>query len=489
MAAEGSTSDLGVGSAWPRRLVAAALCLVALGTLGRVVAGLEGAAVIARLGVVSFALLAVAGQVWRVRILFAATLLLSSILIARSDGLTGPVLETLGGGLDTAAFLGAFLVLLGVLRDAAETSPAVRDCGALMTAQPPGRRYLALHIGGHFLGTLLSFGVLSLLGPMIQRGVTALGRAGPAAARLAAVRERRQLSALLRGFSWMILWSPTTITQALLFSLIPGIEAGRLLLLGALLALLVLLLGWAEDRVRWRRFRRPAPVTGVATAVGSASALSRMGQICAAAVATVVITQLLLGLATVPALMLGVPCFAFGWIVAQRIGRGPRRALQAAAQRTRQTVAEGFVEASPEVLTLACAGFIGTLAAALVPSSAIAGAVLWTGASPILFLAAVTLSIVLLAQLALSPLMALVFLGSALAETQVPGVTPTALGLALAAGWALSLTGSPFTAATLILARVTRLDGHEISWRWNGVFTPLAFGAVVLCLYLAILTT
>ena len=53
---------------------------------------------------------------------------------------------------------------------------------------------------------------------------------------------------------------------------------------------------------------------------------------------------------------------------------------------------------------------------------------------------------------------------------------------ALAGGWALSLTGSPFTAAVLILARVTGTAGTRVSWTWNGVFTMLAAGVVVLFL-------
>ena len=43
--------------------------------------------------------------------------------------------------------------------------------GDYLTRQPPGRRYLAIHTGGHAMGVLLNFGTLSLLGPLIVRGV------------------------------------------------------------------------------------------------------------------------------------------------------------------------------------------------------------------------------------------------------------------------------------------------------------------------------
>src|SRR3546814_3300916 len=38
------------------------------------------------------------------------------------------------------------------------------------------------------------------------------------------VRERRQLSALLRGFAWFLVWAPTAVTQAILPTLIPGVD-------------------------------------------------------------------------------------------------------------------------------------------------------------------------------------------------------------------------------------------------------------------------
>ena len=94
----------------------------------------------------------------------------------------------------------------------------------------------------------------------------------------------------------------------------------------------------------------------------------------------------------------------------------------------------------------------------------------WAAQAPLLLLAGIIVLVVLAAQLALSPIMFVVFLGSALAQTPLPGVDQTMQSLlALAAGWALSLTGSPFTAAVLILSRVTGVAGTRVSWAWNGV--------------------
>ena len=34
-------------------------------------------------------------------------------------------------------------------------------------------------------------------------------------------------------------------------------------------------------------------------------------------------------------------------------------------------------------------------------------------------------------------------------------------------------------------AVLDRIDGRRLTWHWNGAFTLLAFGAVVLCLFVA----
>jgi hypothetical protein len=465
---------------WPERIVAVSLAVVALATLGRVILGLPGAGSLAIGGYLCFVLAGIAGHVWRIKTLFAVAVVLTVAVVAT----VAEPIAVLRRGFDTAAYLASFLLLLGVLREAAQSSPAVRDCGEYLTGQPPGRRYLALHTGGHLLGLMLNFGVLSLLGPLIKRGVAAATvRSGET--HLAEIRERRQLSALLRGFAWIIAWSPTTVTQALLLTLLPGVEAPRLMLLGLAMAVAVLFVGWLEDRLRWRGLRRArGSVERAAFALPAPRrALWRMALICALLIASVILAKQLLDVPTVPALMLSVPCFALAWIVLQRLSEGLGSALGHGLERGRRILRHGFPASSPEVLTLSSAGFIGSLAAALIPVDQVAAVAAWAAQAPLLLLAGITALVVLAAQLALSPIMFVVFLGSALAQAPLPEVDQTAIALALAAGWALALTGSPFTASVLILSRVTGVTGTRVSWTWNGAFTAAA--AVVVVVFLA----
>jgi hypothetical protein len=91
------------------------------------------------------------------------------LLLGVSPGLTllefwrdAGAARTALSALDRAAFLAAFMLLLGVLRAAAQTSPAVLACGTHLTRQPPRRRYVSVALGAHMLGTMLNMGALSL---------------------------------------------------------------------------------------------------------------------------------------------------------------------------------------------------------------------------------------------------------------------------------------------------------------------------------------
>ncbi|TMV81508.1 hypothetical protein FGG78_24840, partial [Thioclava sp. BHET1] len=98
---------------------------------------------------------------------------------------------------DQAGFLMAFILLLGLLHEAAGSSPSIAACGEYLTRQPPGRRYYVLNVGTAIMGVLFNLGLVSFLVPLVQRGIAS---ATPGDA-LNQVRERRQISAILRGFA------------------------------------------------------------------------------------------------------------------------------------------------------------------------------------------------------------------------------------------------------------------------------------------------
>ncbi len=414
--------------------------------------------------------------------------LLGLVATYRSDAAT--VMTT---GLNRAAYLASFILLMGFLRDAAVTSPSILACGRFITRQPPQRRFVAVFSGSHFFSVMINLGSMSLLGPIIQRGVRGDNQAYADLDPISQVRERRQLSAALRGFSWFLVWAPTAVTQAILPTLIPGIDPLRLIGLGLMITCVMLLVGWLDDTLTWLPLRRRL------TAAGSLPAIEHMPAPWPAIGNLAIVSTVLFGLTLiflqsadvtiVSGAMLAAPIVTISWIYRQqmRTGRSEKGLGEGGfGDRLGHSAfvnLPGFIR---EAVFIGCAGFIGTLAAALVPADRLA-AMLQLGQVPgwqVMF--ALSVAVLLAGQIGLSPITMAVFLGSVYAEFPVSPIDPTHAALAIAAGTAIASTGAPFASAAAMLARVSGHDTVTLTWRWNGMFTLSAI--FVLTLIYAVLS-
>ena len=371
---------------------------------------------------------------------------------------------------------------MGLLREAAITSPSVGQCGHYMTQQPPQRRFVAVFAGSHLFSVLINLGALSLLAPIIQRGVRRGGDSDLPLDEIGRVRERRQLSAALRGFAWFLVWAPTAVTQAVLPVLIPGIEPLRLIGLGLVLAALMLAVSWAEDLVRWLPLRRRLMARGALPGrdrlAFPAAAFARLAVVCGALFGLTLAFKLAGGVTLVAGVMLAAPVILVGWIAAQFRG--------AAAPRLRDVGLVALPGGVREACSLAAAGYIGTLAARLVPLEQID-----TGAFDALPAWAVMSGLSALVwaggQVALSPITMAVFLGSLVAAWP-SGALPldaTLAALAIAAGTAICSTGAPFASGVMMLARASGHSGVTLAWRWNAGYTALV-SLVLFAFYFAL---
>lgn len=431
--------------------------------------------------IAAFAIFAVAGQRLfgrRERFL----LLLAAGLTALAWTAASDPLALYFRALEQAVFLAAFMILLALLREGAVTSPSVLAVGAYLTRQPPSRRYLSIAVGGHVLSLLLNFGALNLLGPLIMRGIAAR-TTDP---RVARVRLERQISALMRGFALMVIWSPTAITQALIFAVIPAADHGRMIAIGLAVVVAAGAVGWAWDGVTGMRARRLIPASArpqyVAGEPVPAGAFRDFAVICTTLALTTVLIMNLSDVATVPALMLAAPLITGLWLVRQTSGL-PDRLRQLRARLA--AIALGSVpQGSPEAFTLSCAGYSGIVAAGMIDPEQFARTVdlsRWSGPG---FYAAAMLLPLAFSNIGLPPMITTTFLGTLLVA--VPGLDfdPTLLAMAFCVGWALNLTGSPFGVSAVILSRVAGVPAPVLTWRWNGVYT--ASVAVVSLLILAL---
>lgn len=388
-------------------------------------------------------------------------------LLTLCAALTGLVLwlhpestEAIWVALDQAAFLMAFILLVGLMQQAAMTSQAILECGTYLTKQRAGRRYFALFGGTHVMAQLFNLGVVSLLTPLIMRGTE--DRTDP----LNLVRERRQLNAMLRGFAWGVIWSPTAIAPLVLSTLLPRAERGPWIAAGVVIAIVVMLVGYAEDRWQWRRF---VPKPGAVRPEFPARAYGQFAIVCAVLIALTGAAMILFDETVIFGLMAASPIIMAGWLYIQKGASG-------ACERIGEIASGHLPTAAPLAITLACSGYVGRAAAALIPAAEWAEALgleIWPGW---LFLLSLSVGVAALSQFALSPIMMAVFFGSLIASVPVLPADVTWAALAISCGWALSMTCSPFATVVLMIAGVTGHTGREMTWQWNWRFSLLCVG-------------
>jgi len=362
--------------------------------------------------------------------------------------------------LDQAVFLMAFIMLVGLMQQAAMTSQAILECGTFLTRQRAGRRYFSLFLGTHLMAQLFNLGVVSLLSPLIRRGTE------DASDPLNTVRERRQLNSMLRGFAWAVVWSPTAVAPLVLMTLLPGAERGPWMAAGAVIAFVVMFIGWAEDRWQFRRYK---PAAGAVSPPFPVRAYASFALVCLALICLTVGAMTLVDQSVVFGLMVASPIILVGWLIAQNGGAwAPARA------RIGEIASKHLPGAAPLAVTLACSGYVGRAAAALIPAAEWADALgleAWPGW---LFLLSLSVGVAVSSQFALSPIMMAVFFGSLIAAVPELPTDVTWAALAISCGWALSMTASPFATVVLMVVGTTEHTGRELAWYWNWRFSLLA---------------
>ncbi len=413
------------------------------------------------------AVLAVPLAAWE-RLGLRETYLLSlcAILVALTLWRDPDPAAVVAGALDQAGFLMAFVLLLGLLHEAAGTSPSVAASGEYLTRQPPGRRYYALYLGTALLAVLFNLGVVSFLVPLVQRGIAT---AAPGDA-LNPIRERRQVSAMLRGFGWSVIWSPTAVAPLALMGLMPGVDRHVWLVWGALIFAGMMVLGALEDRIRFRAYR---PVAGRIAPPFPLQAVFHFGLSCLWLFGMSGLVAWLAGDTIVFGLMVACPVMLVGWLLVQRGGIGPL-ARAATGSRLREIALQGLPRAAPVAVTLACSGFVGRAAASLIPAAALAQALGLDQMPQFVLLGLLPMALTALSMFALSPIMMAVFFGSLFGSLPVMPADPTLIALSISCGWSLSMTVSPFATVVLLTNRVSGIPARKLTLGWNGAFSLIA---------------
>jgi hypothetical protein len=391
----------------------------------------------------------------------------------------GVAASTLWQAMERMLFLASLIAMLGTLRSAAAIAPEVRQAGLFLTNQPASHRYLSMTFGGHLFGVLINFGGLALLLDLARRSMSDDSATRlPAPAREA--RLRRMSMAVIRGFSMISLWSPFGFaTNALLISL-PGLSYMDFGPIGFAMSFVFVAIGWGFDRLEGRRFQRlglprpsppPGSWRGAVVLVGHVLALG----------AAVFAGEALTPLGFQQALIFAVPGYALVWaaVTGHRAMGGAAAGVGAAGRAAWARLSD----LGAEVGVFAAAGFLPVVLLEILPTEPLRAGVLAVGLGPVALALGLSLGVVGMALVGVNPIVSASVFGTLASQLAVPGLSDTAIALAVTGGWTAVIGLSPFITTLVIAASIIGRGSHVIGLVWNGPYC-----AAILSIWVVFLT-
>ncbi len=381
--------------------------------------------------------------------------------------------ELLEKVIERAAFLSLFLISLFFLQSASATSALVRRSGEVLVNQPPGRRYLALTFGGIVFGLLMSLGALTLLGTMIRQGVE-----NSSNVKARDIRLRRMTLALLRSFGTIPMWSPITITMAVVLSSLPNVSWAQVFPYGATLAIVYLGIGWLMDRFDPSR-KGQAPATGGAP-------LSGLLPLVLLVILLPVIgwaLSLVLGVTLLKALLLSLPFMSVGWITIQQQGDGLWLRLRAMWQHLRTNILPAMPQMRTELSIFAGSASLGILLVPLLDVERLGDLIAHTSMSSGQVLTSSLWIIVLFAIIGVSPLISVLVIIEILPRLPGLEIAPLAIAMMAVAAWSVSINIAPFATPVRVTGQAIMCDPARIGLKWNLAYS-LSLAAVLSVLLL-----
>lgn len=410
------------------------------------------------------------GIAWSRRVFILIGLVLLALLAATQDDW----MPTAMTALQKAGFIAAFFTAMTAMRAAAMGSENIVACGRFLASQPPGRRYLALTLGGHLFGLILMYGGIALLGALATE---AAGKEPNLEIRRH--RTRRMLVAIQRGFVSTLPWSPLAFASAITLTVVPGASWAQAVPYCLVSALLLAGIGWALDTIFKPRLSTPPPPRGKPEGEWLTQ-LRPLLVLLAVLLVTVGVLHLLSGIRIVGAVMTVVPVIALVWIALQSgggpgIGRPDQIARRAADFALRDLPGQ-----RSEIVLLVMAAFIGTVGGYLAaPAVAALGLDLARVPVPVL-LVALFWVIPLTGQFGMNPILSVALLAPLLPTPTEMGISPAVVVVTLTSGWALSGATSPFTASTLLIGAFGKVKARRVGQVWNGPYALVCGVAISL---------
>ncbi|MDB4128092.1 hypothetical protein N9560_01395, partial [Hyphomicrobiales bacterium] len=376
--------------------------------------------------------------------------------------------------LQSSAFVAAFFLSLSCLRNAASSSHAIEKCGEFLANQNPSKRCLALVLGGHIYGVILSYGAISLLGSLAERGARK-----EANIEIRKIRTKRMLLAVQRGFIAMTCWSPLTFSIAITTSLIDGSSWSGAAIPCFISALILMALGLLLDFFYKSKINIDS--NNLIRKTGSWNTVMPLLFLFIFLLSLIGSIQYITDLRAVAVVMLIVPIFSLFWIIYQNYNS---KNLNILYIRTKERVSgyifKDIVNYKSELILLIMAAFIGTMASSIIAPYINGDVINFSSIPSWLVLVGILWLMPITGQIGMNPILAVYLIAPLLPQAANLGVSPNAIILALTSGWALSGISSPYTASTLLIADLAKITPIQAGLKWNGLFTLMG-GLLLSC--------
>ncbi len=404
--------------------------------------------------------------------------LVSSVLLFL---LNNPLI-TLENAMLRASFFAAFLTALAFIRLAAQRSLIVQRCGYLVVDQPPSRRYGIITIASFFFANVLNFGVLHLLGMMIEKGNTI--EAAKGIERIKDLRRKRMSLALLRGFALLPLASPFSIAFTLMLANMPQLNWVPLIAMGGIGALLLFIIGWIMDY-----YLNPIPSDSIMytepsskqTLVKFSASYPFIGIIIGVFLLSISIEKFA-GVSLSVAILSVFPIVGLIWFLIEHYFESKKNPFDQLFLDL--PVVINSLRSEIAIISGAC--FFGVVFSDTIPNSLVLQILSSLNLSELMLSLSLCILVASVSHFGISPFISATFLASSLAPLLVGQYSPEMIALGIMSGWSLATSGSPVSISTLIVSSIIGKKAQLIAYSWNISYTLISF--IVLSLWIFVLS-
>ena len=348
-------------------------------------------------------------------------------------------------------------------------SPALLSVRQYVVQQPAGRRFFFLSFASHLLGAAFNLASFSLLSPMVRNVSDTL-------------LQSRLVRAISFGFGTATCWSPFFVGTMIVLSLTDGADWIDVAPYGFSMALGLLLLGWALDRLYFKRGQAETPSTAPAPVFDAAKFIRTLLVLISLFACVIAVSELFVWTISI-SLAVVAPLFSIIWLYT--ITRKQESNLPSILYND---IFKSFRSLRGETFLFTSANIFGACFSDFIQQTPLDVQSLLAGLSPHLILSLIMLAFLLISAIGLHPVIFVIVLSSIFTPENT-GIPPLVFALALITMWGQGTNVSPLSATVIYLSSVTGKSNFKIAWDWHSGFSLYAtvILMVVLNLLLALL--